>query len=103
MDRIAERLVGKELRQIHHRTKYDAVLVFEDGAITAWTEVKVNVSFGNSPLIAQEVKRSNETATFLADTAPRCAFAKTAARSCQLERPFYLNVGGSMGGGPANE
>jgi hypothetical protein len=27
------------------------------------------------------------------DTAPRCEFAKTAAWSCQLGQPFYLNVG----------
>jgi hypothetical protein len=65
MDRIAERLVGKELRQIHRKSKYDAVLVFEDGSITAWTEVKVNVSLGNNPLIVQEVKRSEQWYTIV--------------------------------------
>jgi hypothetical protein len=39
----AGRLVGKELRQVQHKAGYDTVIVFEDGAITAWSEVKINI------------------------------------------------------------
>lgn len=65
MDLIAERLVGKELTQIHHKAKYDTAIVFEDGGITAWTKVRINVSLGDTPLVVKEVKCSEEWYTIV--------------------------------------
>jgi hypothetical protein len=63
MDLIGEKLIGKELRAIQHKAKYDTAIVFEDGGITAWTEVKVNISFGDDPVIVKDVTWSGEWCT----------------------------------------
>ncbi|MBW8298203.1 MAG: hypothetical protein K0M60_01220 [Hydrogenophaga sp.] len=60
MDLIAERLVGRELRQICHQAKYDTAFVFEDGQILAWTEVRINLCLADGPLVVKEVECSAE-------------------------------------------
>ncbi|MGF9565560.1 hypothetical protein [Neorhizobium sp. JUb45] len=65
MDLIAEKLIGKELREIQHKAKYDTMIIFEDGSITAWTDVKVSISFGDDPVIVRDVVWSGEWFTIL--------------------------------------
>jgi hypothetical protein len=60
MDLIAERLIGKELREIQHNAAYDTIIVFEDGAITAFTEVKIETCFGDNPVVVHELVWSEE-------------------------------------------
>jgi|APAga8741243855_1050100.scaffolds.fasta_scaffold03952_4 hypothetical protein len=60
MDLIAERLVGKELREIQHNAANDTTIVFEDGAITAFTEVTIETSFGGDPVVVHELVWSEE-------------------------------------------
>jgi hypothetical protein len=60
MDLIAERLVGKELRDIQHTETRDTIIAFEDGAITAWTEVIIETSFGHGPVLVKELVWSDE-------------------------------------------
>jgi hypothetical protein len=60
MDLIAEKIVGKELRQVQHSAGYDTVLIFEDGAITAWTEVKIYLTFGDEPVVVRDLSWSSE-------------------------------------------
>ncbi|TCR83664.1 hypothetical protein [Rhizobium sp. BK376] len=65
MNLIGEKPIGKELRAIQHKAEYDTTIVFEDGGITAWTEVKVNISFGDDPVIVKDVVWSDEWCTIL--------------------------------------
>lgn len=65
MEILAERLVGKKLQQIHYKEGYDTTVVFEDGAITAWTEIKINISLGTTPLAVKEVRGSEEWYTIV--------------------------------------
>jgi hypothetical protein len=60
MDLLAERLVGKELREIQHKAAFDTIIVFEDGAITAWTEVTIDIDFGDDPVRVKELVWSHE-------------------------------------------
>lgn len=65
MDLIAERLVGKDLRQICHRAKDDIAIVFEDGQIIVWTEVRLNLCLGHSPPVVTTVESSAEWYTIV--------------------------------------
>jgi len=67
MDLIAESLVGKELREIQHKAAFDTVIAFEDGAITAWTEVRIEIRFGDDPLRVKELVWSDEWCEILLD------------------------------------
>ncbi|MCA1968631.1 MAG: hypothetical protein LDL42_05835 [Rhizobium sp.] len=60
MDLIADRLVGKELREIQHKAAHDTMIVFEDGAITAWSEVRIEIAFDDAPVIVKELVWSDE-------------------------------------------
>lgn len=60
MDSIAERLIGKELREIQHKAKYYTIIAFEDGAITALTEVRTEISFADDPVIVKKLVWSDE-------------------------------------------
>ncbi|WP_147294002.1 hypothetical protein [Ciceribacter selenitireducens] len=60
MDLMADRLVGKELREIRHEPANGIIIVFEDGAITAWTEVRIEIFFDDAPVIVKELVWSDE-------------------------------------------
>ncbi len=59
MDQFAERLIGKNLQQLIH-SEHDVGIVFQDGGITAWTEVKIDLSLGEKPLVVRELQWSEE-------------------------------------------
>jgi hypothetical protein len=63
MDLIAERLVGKKLMQIQHKAEHDTTIVFEDGAITAWTEVRVELAFSDKPAVVKHLNWTTEWCT----------------------------------------
>ncbi|MCF1463835.1 MULTISPECIES: hypothetical protein [Rhizobium/Agrobacterium group] len=66
MDVIAEVLMDEELQQIQRLPDGpDTVIVFKDGRITAWTEVKVNISIRDTPLVVKQVIRSREWYTII--------------------------------------
>lgn len=60
MDLIAERIIGKELQEIRHKPKYFTIIAFEDGAITALTEVRMEISFADDPLVVEKLVWSDE-------------------------------------------
>lgn len=60
MDLIADRLMRKELREIQHKAKYSTIIAFEDGAITALTEVRTEISFADAPVIVENLVWSDE-------------------------------------------
>lgn len=68
MDLIAEQLVGKELREIQHTDTHDTIIAFEDGAITAWTKVIVETSFGPDPIKVIDLDWSDEWCNILLST-----------------------------------
>ena len=67
MDLIADRLMGKELREIQHKAGYNTIIAFEDGAITAWTEVRIDIGFGDDPVRVKELVWSDEWCEILLD------------------------------------
>ena len=60
MDLMADRLIGKELREIQHKTKNSTIIAFEDGAITALTEVRTEISFADDSVIVEKLVWSDE-------------------------------------------
>ncbi|TDK31258.1 hypothetical protein E2F50_20150 [Rhizobium deserti] len=67
MDVLDERLVGKELREIQHNAGHETIIAFEDGAITVWTEVRINIVFGDDPVRVKELVTSDEWYEILLD------------------------------------
>ncbi|MBO0142243.1 hypothetical protein JZX87_13835 [Agrobacterium sp. Ap1] len=67
MDLIKQRLLGKALLEIQH-SENDCGIFFEGGGITAWTEVRVSLAFGNDPLIVRDVQFSSDWCQINFDT-----------------------------------
>ncbi|MER8723120.1 hypothetical protein [Mesorhizobium sp. M0195] len=64
MDLLGDRILGKAIRQLNHSPD-DFSVVFEDGAITAWTPVDVAISFGIDPVVVEELQWSGERLTIV--------------------------------------
>ncbi|MER9483444.1 hypothetical protein NKI74_29595 [Mesorhizobium sp. M0494] len=64
MDFFGDRILGKAIRQLNH-SPHDFSVVFDDGAITAWTPVDVAISFANDPVVVEELQWSGERLTIV--------------------------------------
>jgi hypothetical protein len=67
MDLIGEKLIGKELREIQHKARSNTVVLFEDGAITALTEVRIDIAFADDPIRVTELIWNDEWVEIIFD------------------------------------